>query len=71
MLLVHLSALLLNCNLAAQCSLIPEGEVNIVAALAPAAPKLRHNTLAMVTGELLPQSRSQASVHAATKSDKV
>jgi hypothetical protein len=53
-LLVHLSTLLLNYNLDAYRNLIPGGEVNIAAALAPAAPKLRHNRLTMVILVLLP-----------------
>jgi hypothetical protein len=39
MLLVHLSASLLNYNLAAWHNLIPEGEISMVAAPAPAVPQ--------------------------------
>jgi hypothetical protein len=60
-LLVHLSIPLLNTNLAAYRSLIPEGEVNMVAAPAPAAPKLRRSGLTMVLLVLLPQLQSWVS----------
>jgi hypothetical protein len=54
MLLVHLSTSLVNYSLAAYCGLIPEGEISIAAALAPALPMLHHNTPARAIHALCP-----------------
>jgi hypothetical protein len=59
-LLVHLSTLLLNYNPVAYRNLIPEGDVNMAAAPAPASLKLHHNRPTTVILVLLPQPRSWA-----------
>jgi hypothetical protein len=71
MLLVHLLASLLNYNCAAQHSFIPEGDVSIVAALAPAAPQAPSQLMSYADSENGPSTVKPGSVHSSTKSAKI
>jgi hypothetical protein len=67
-LFVHLPVYLVNCSLAAYLSLIPDGEINMVATRAPALPQAPSQYISHGNSGTRPSVYELGSVHSAMKS---